>query len=112
MGRLEYSGRVCGTGLGLLPIRSTCRSSTSASRLPQDPSYVFEMSSMKAQLQELQQEKRITHERMAAQDKMITDLKRIIESVASNAAGNNLAVQDTESPVVMRIRSSIASRPS
>jgi hypothetical protein len=80
--------------------------------MPQDPSYVSEMSSMKAQLQELQQEKRITHEWMAAQDQMIADLKRIIESVASNAAaGNSLAAQDTKSPVVVRMRSSVASRP-
>jgi hypothetical protein len=43
---------------------------------------------------------------------MIADLKRIIESVASNAAaGNSLAAQDTKSPVVVRMRSSVASRP-
>jgi hypothetical protein len=31
--KLEYSGRVRGTGLGPLPIRSTCYSSTSESRM-------------------------------------------------------------------------------
>jgi hypothetical protein len=54
----------------------------------------------------------ITHERMAALDQMIADLKRIIESVASNAAaGTNFFAQDTESPVVVRTRSSVASQP-
>jgi len=33
MGRPKYSGRVRGTGLGPLPVRSTSRSSTSASCL-------------------------------------------------------------------------------
>jgi hypothetical protein len=33
MERLEYAGRVSGTGLGPLPIRSTCYSSTSESRM-------------------------------------------------------------------------------
>jgi hypothetical protein len=42
---------------------------------------------------------------------MITDLKRIIESVGSNAAtGNTLAAQDIESLGIVRARSSVASR--
>jgi len=61
MGRPEYSGYVRGTGLGPLPVRSTCSSSTSASCMSQGPTYVCEMSSMKAQLHELQEEKRINY---------------------------------------------------
>jgi hypothetical protein len=113
MGISEYLGHVRGTGLGPLPARSTSHSSTLASCLSQDPAYVSKMNSMKAHLHELQEEKRITNERMATNDQMIADLKRIIERVASNAAaGNTLATQDTESPGVMRARSSVASRPS
>jgi hypothetical protein len=54
------------------------------------------------------------NKRMAAQDKMIiADLKKIIESVASNAAaGNTLVAQDIESPSVVRARFSVANRPS
>jgi hypothetical protein len=45
---------------------------------------------MKAQWEE---ERRITNERMVAHDQVIADLKKIIESVASNAAtGNTLVV--------------------
>jgi hypothetical protein len=44
---------------------------------------------MKAQLHELQEEKRISNEWMATHDQMIAYLKRIIESVASNAAASN-----------------------
>jgi hypothetical protein len=52
------------------------------------------------------------NKRMAAQDKMIiADLKKIIESVASNAAaGNTLVAQDIESPSVVRARFSVANR--
>jgi len=43
---------------------------------------------------------------------MIADLKRIIESVSSNAtAGSTLAAQDTESPTIVREGSSIANQP-
>jgi hypothetical protein len=51
--------------------------------------HVSQMSSMKAQLHELQEEKRISNEWMATHDQMIAYLKRIIESVASNAAASN-----------------------
>jgi hypothetical protein len=41
---------------------------------------------------------------------MIADLKRIIESVGSNAvAGDTLAAQDIESPGVLKEKSSVAS---
>jgi hypothetical protein len=111
MGRLEYLGCVRGTGLGPLPLRSTCHSFTSASRLSQDFALVSRMNSMTVQMQE---EKRIMNERMAAQDQVIADMKKIIESfAASNAeAGNTSIAQDTGSPGVVKVRSLASSRPS
>jgi hypothetical protein len=48
---------------------------------------------------------------MAAQDQVIVDLKKIIESLASNAAmGNTSAAQDTKSPSVMGVRYSATSQ--
>jgi hypothetical protein len=69
------------------------------------------MNSMTVQMQE---EKRIMNERMAAQDQVIADMKKIIESfAASNAeAGNTSIVQDTGSPGVVKERSLASSRPS
>jgi hypothetical protein len=99
-------------GLGHCWFRPTSLSSTSASRLSQDPTYVSEMSSMKAQLHELQEENRIINERMAAQDQLIANIQKIIQTlVASNAPmlGNTSASQDNESPNVVRMRSSVAS---
>jgi predicted RNase H-like nuclease len=53
------------------------------------------------------------NERITAQDQKISDLKRIIESVASNAAASNtLVAQDTESPGVVSVRSSETSQSS
>jgi hypothetical protein len=71
------------------------------------------MNSMMAQMHELQEEKRIMNEWMAAQDQVIADMKKMIKNLAvSNAeAGNTSVAQDTESPNVVRVRSSVASRP-
>jgi hypothetical protein len=84
IGRLEYSGRVRGMGIGPLSVRSSCRPSTSASCMSQDLEYISEMCALKSQVHELQQEKRFTHEQMALQDQMILKLQRIIESVVES----------------------------
>jgi hypothetical protein len=48
------------------------------------------MNSMMAQMHELQEEKRIMTEWMAAQDQVITDMKKMIKNlVVSNAAAGN-----------------------
>jgi hypothetical protein len=90
MGRPEYSGRVHGTWLGPLLVRPTSRSSASTSSLSQDAALVSRMNSMMAQMHELQEEKRIMTEWMAAQDQVITDMKKMIKNlVVSNAAAGN-----------------------
>jgi len=113
MGRPEYSGHVHGTGLRPLPIRPTSHSFASTSSLSQDAALVSQINSMTAQMQELQEEKRIMNERTAAQDQVIADMKKMIENLAAfnAAAGNTSAAQDTESPIVVSVRSSVASRP-
>jgi hypothetical protein len=66
------------------------------------------MNSMMAQWEE---ERRIMNDWMAAQDQVIVDLKKIIESLASNAAmSNTSAAQDTKSPSVMGARYSATSQ--
>jgi len=44
---------------------------------------------------------------------VIADMKKMIENLAAfnAAAGNTSAAQDTESPIVVSVRSSVASRP-
>jgi hypothetical protein len=111
MGSPEYSGGVCRTGIGPLPIRSSCRPSMSMSCMSQDPTLVYEISTLNSQMNELQQEKRLTHEQMALHDQIIANLQRITESaVESTRVGNTLATQDTESPSSVRSRSSVANR--
>jgi hypothetical protein len=77
-----------------------------------DAALVSQINSMTAQMQELQEEKRIMNERTVAQDQVIADMKKMIKNLAAfnAAAGNTSAAQDTESPNVVRVRSSVDSR--
>jgi hypothetical protein len=60
------------------------------------------------------EDRRKTDEQIAVQSRVIENMQKMIESFASdNAAlvGNTSATQDTESPNVVRVKPSIASRP-
>jgi hypothetical protein len=134
MEKAEYSGRVRETGLGPLPVRPTSRPSTSsASRLSQEAAFDNQMNEMVTKWEEerrrtderreekrrrtderREEEGRRMDERIAAQSQMIANMQKMIENLAAaNAAlvGNSSATQDTESPNVVRVSSSVASRP-
>jgi hypothetical protein len=61
-----------------------------------------------------EEERRRADERIGAQGQVIANMQKMIESLAAtNAAlvANTLATQDIESPNIVRVRSSVASRP-
>ncbi len=64
--------------------------------------------------EQLEEERRRTNERIAAQSQMIANMQKMIENLAiANVAlvGNTSVTQDTKSPNVVRVGSSVASQP-
>jgi hypothetical protein len=100
MGSPEYSSGVCRMGIGPLSVRSSCRPSMSMSRMSQDLTLVSEISTLNSQMNELQQEKRLTHEQMALHDQIIANLKRIIESAVESTGVATLWLHKTQSHLV------------
>jgi uncharacterized protein YlxW (UPF0749 family) len=134
MGRAEYSGRVCGMGVGLLPGRPTSRSS--ASCLTQKAAFNTQMNEMMKKWEEekrksderweeerrtaeqkrirADKERRRTNERIETRDQMMEKMQKMIEDLArANASlvANTLSTLDTVSSNFVRVRSTVANPP-